>query len=134
MPKEKEVFQINPQLAENLRVAKVELDAAKKKVEAAEIAIYNAAEPHLPEKGTVHVTGVKIATGYTEKWDQAQLAEIETTWPRKSNSPFPFKKEFKADGKSITYMKENAPESYSVLEPALTITPKKPVFTLEGED
>lgn len=129
----KEVHEIDPQLAVNLKTAKTNLEIAKRDVEAAEAAIYIAAQAFIPEKGTTHVTGVKIVTAMDEKWDQAKLAEIETTWPRKSNLAFPFKKEFKADGKAITYLRENAKEAYAELEPALVSKPKKPAFILEGE-
>jgi hypothetical protein len=129
----KEVKEIDPQLAANLKTAKANLAIAKQGVEDAEAAIYTAAESFLPEKGTTHVTGVKIVTAVDEKWDQDKLAEIEKTWPRKSNLPFPFKKEFKADTKQITYLRENAVDAYAELEPALTSKPKKPSFTIEDD-
>lgn len=132
MPKEKEVIQIDPQLSENLRIAKAKFAVAKKEVEDCEIAIYNAAEKSLPEKGTAHVTGVKIVTGYTEKWDDDALAIIEQTWAQTSNLAFPFKKTYKPDGKSITCLRENAEVAYKILAVALTVTPKKPSFELEA--
>lgn len=129
----KEVKEIDPQLAINLKTAQANLAIAKKGVEDAEAAIYIAAEAFLPEKGTTHVTGVKIVTAVDEKWDQEMLPEIEKEWPQKSNLPFPFKKEYKAIGKDLTYIKENAKEAFALLEPALTSKPKKPAFKLEGE-
>ena len=125
------VYEIDSALSENLRIAKSELEAAKKKVEDAEGLIYLAAKPHLQDKGTTHVTGVKIVTGFYEKWNDDQLAELEQRWPTISNVAFPFKKTFKADGKSITYLRENAKATYDVLADALTLTPKKPSFDLE---
>jgi hypothetical protein len=127
----KEIIAIDPQLAANLRAAKQVLAVAQVQVTIAESAIYSAAGDHIPEKGTVHLTGVKISAGFSEKWDQEKLKEIETTWPRKSNLAFPFKKEFKADGRAIAYLRENAKGAYDVLAEALTLTPRKPSFELE---
>lgn len=132
----KEVFEIDSKLSENLKLAKAELKVAQLKVEAAEIAIYNAGiaalpEGKFPEKGTLHFTGVKVAVGVTEKWSDEELAKIEPKWPSVSNLPFPFKKTYKADGKSISYIRENAQAAYDVLAEALTVTPKKPSFDLE---
>lgn len=127
----KEVHPIDPQLAINLRIATANLKIAQKNVEDAQVAIYNAGGDKIPPKGTVHLTGVKVATGYTDKWDQVKLAVIEGLWPSKSNLPFPFKKEFKADGKAVSYIRDNTPEAYAILEDALTQTPKKPTFELE---
>ena len=128
----KEIRSIDPQLAVNLKEAKAILAEAQKAVEAAESAIYIAAG-QLPEKGTVHCTGVKISLGFYESWSQEKLTEIEKTWPRKSNMPFPFKREWKADGKSVSYIRDNAKEAYDVLAEALTLKPKKPAFALEDE-
>lgn len=129
----KEVLPMDQQLVENLRVAKVNLAVAQQAVQDAESAIYIAAQSNLPEKGTTNFDGVKIVTSFTEKWNDEELAVIETTWPTVSNLAFPFKKTYKADGKSITYIRENAKASYDVLARALTVTPKKPVFELKSE-
>ena len=128
----KEVFPIDPQLVVNLKIAKANLEIAKQNVTDAESAIYVAGGSNIPKKGTVHFTGVKIETGFTEKWNQDQLTEIEQTWARKSNLAFPFKREWKPDGKALTYIRENAAEAYKVLEAALTTTDKKPACTLEA--
>lgn len=131
----KEVRSVDPQLAENLRIAKGNLAVAKKAVEDAEIAVYNAAVAvaPLPEKGTIHVTGVKIATSVKEDWDDEALAVIEQTWQQTCNLAFPFKKTYKADAKAVSYIREHAESAYKILAVALTVTPKKPAFTLEGE-
>lgn len=129
----KEVHPINPQLIENLKLAKANLKIAEQNVIDAESAIYTAAQSNIPEKGTIHVTGCKIVTGFYEKWNQDTLIEIERTWARKSNLPFPFKQEWKADGKSISYIRDNAADAYAELVKALMLTPKKPSFVLEGE-
>lgn len=125
----KEIRPIDPQLAANLKHAKDTLADAKKLVEAAEGAIYLAAGA-LPEKGTVHVTGCKISVGFYEEWSDDQLAKIESEWANFSNNPFPFKKVYKADGRALTYLRENATDAYAVLADALTLKPKKPSFEL----
>lgn len=129
----KTVLPIDPQLVENLRVAKGNLAIAQKAVQDAEGAIYVAGGANIPEKGTVHFQGVKVVTDFYQKWDDKQLAAAEVEWPKHSNLPFPFKRTYKADGKAITYIRENAKETYEVISPALTLTPKKPSFVLEGE-
>lgn len=130
----KEIIPIDAALAQKLREANAKVSAAKAELENVQAEIYTAVEAvkPLPEKGTTHATGVKIVTGLTEKWNQEKLVEIERTWARKSNQPFPFKQELKADGKAISYIRDNVPESYAVLQEALTLTPKKPSF--EAED
>lgn len=126
----KEVHSIDPQLVENLRIAKANLAVAQQNVTDAESAIYLAGKEFLPEKGTVNFTGVKVRTSFYEKWDDLELAGIEQKWPEVSNLPFPFKKTYKADGKAISYIRENAKEAYALIEKALTTTPAKPSFEL----
>jgi len=127
----KDVHAIDPQLAANLRAAKDKLDAAKKEVEAAESAIYTASESFRPEKGTTHVTGVKIQTAFSSECDQPKLKALEAEWSKHSNLPFPFRTEFKPDNEAINYIRDNAKKAYDFLAAALTIKPKKPSFTLE---
>lgn len=129
----KEVHPIDPQLAANLRIAKANMAVAKQGVEDAEAAIYTAGGNLIPEKGTVHFTGVKVVTAFAEKWDDEGLAKAEAAWPSISNLPFPFKKVYKADGKAVTYLRENAKDAYDLIAKALTLTPRKPSFELEGE-
>lgn len=129
----KEVRAIDPQLAANLKHAKETLADAEKLVEAAEVTIYLAAG-NLPEEGTTYVTGCKIVTGFYSKWSDESLAKAEENWTKFSNLPFPFKKTYKADGKAISYMRENAKTAYDAIEPALTLTPKKPSFTLTDKE
>lgn len=126
----KEIHPLDVKLVEQLRIAKNTLAVAEQAVLDAESAIYLAAQSKLPEKGTTNFTGVKIVTGFYEKWNQEKLKEIETTWPRKSNLPFPFKREFKADGTAISYIRENSKEAYDALADALVLTPSKPSFKL----
>ena len=128
----KEIRPIDAKLVENLRQAKAILHNAEKLVEEAESAIYIAAG-EMPEQGTVHCTGVKITLGFYQKWNDEELQKAEAIWPQVSNVPFPFKKTYKADGKAVSYLRDNVPTAYAALEPALTLTNKKPAFTLEDE-
>lgn len=129
----KVVHPIDPMLVRNLRQAKLQLDAAKTAVADAESEVWLAVEKligKIPEKGTVHATGITIETGFNDTWNQDKLTKIETTWSRKSNSPFPFKKAWKADNKAISFIRDNLPEVYAVIAEALTRNPAKPSFTL----
>lgn len=131
------VHAIDLKLSEDLSSAKAEAEVAKRKVAAAEDAICEAlvkSVGKMPEKGTIHGTGITVETSFNDKWDQEKLNEIEQTWSRKSNMPFPFKREWKADGKSISDIRDNAADAYKVLSDALTRTPAKPAFTLEQKN
>lgn len=130
----KEVHQIDQRLVENLATAEKNMEIAKKALIEAQLAVYEAGKASLPERGTTHFEGVKIVTAQSEKWSDEQLAEIEPTWPSVSNLPFPFKKTYKADGKAITYIRENAKTAYDILSVALTVTDKKPTFELTGKE
>ena len=91
-----------------------------------EINLYNAVKHTLPDKGTTMLdSGMKITTGFTEKWDQSVLANMEWVAP----VPFPFIAEYKPDAKQVAYIRENVPAAYKILSNALTLTPKKPIFT-----
>lgn len=127
----KEIIAIDPKLAINLAAARAVLDTAQKALEQAESAIYLAVGDRIPEKGTIHVTGCKIVLGFYEKWNQIKLSEIENTWIRLSNLPFPFKREWKADSGMLKIVRENSPDGIKAIEEALTLTPRKPSFVLE---
>jgi len=127
----KVVHQIDPKFSAALKAAKEKLDIAKAEVAAAEDAIYEASKAFIAEKGTTHVTGVKIETGFNDTWDQEKLRELQKTWSQHSNAEFPFKEELKADGKAISYIRENVKEVWKILSAACSSKPKKPTFTLE---
>ncbi len=95
-----------------------------------ESAIYEIVKGELVAKGTNNFVdaGLKIVTGFTEKWDQEQLIEARDLW--KHNIAFPFKAELKPVAKDISYLKEHAPEAYKEIEQALTLTERKPTFTV----
>ena len=94
-----------------------------------EINLYNAVRDELPDKGTYHAGDITITCGYTEKWHQGMLHDIEWNAP----VPFPFEQEYKPDAKAVSYIRDNLPELYKELSKALVITPKKPAFKLKGE-
>lgn len=129
-----EKLPIDSQLVENLRVAKSKLAVAQQIVTDAESAIYLAVQDKLPEKGTTNFEGLKIVTKLSEKWSQEKLTEIERTWPRHSNLPFPFQKEWSPDGKAINYLRDNAKDAYERIEVALTTKPAKPAFNLTDKE
>lgn len=124
----KEVLPIDKQLVENLRLAKSNAEAANKALTEAQLAVFEATKDKLPEKGTTYFTGVKIVTGFYDKWDQDKLLKLQETWT--ANLKFPFKTEFKPDAVAMKYVKENAPSAYDALTAALTLTDKKPTFEL----
>lgn len=84
----------------------------------------------IPEKGTFTTPeGMKITTGYSEEWSQDQLTAAYQQWPQ--NIKFPFIGVWKADGKAISYLRDNAPEAYAIIQAALTLKPKKPSFSVK---
>lgn len=130
----KEIIEINQILVDTLKLAKANLKKAQAEVTEAEYAVFLAGGNRIPEKGTIYMNGeIKVATGFTEIWDEELLQGIEQTWPTVSNLPFPFKKIFKADGKQITYLRDNVKPNYDIIAVALTLKPKKPSFTLADE-
>lgn len=90
--------------------------------------IYQNNQADLPDKGT-HTTpeGMKITTGYTEEWSQENLNRAYEQWP--AGVKFPFTGTWKPDGKAVSYLRENAPAMYALIQPALTLKPKKPSFS-----
>jgi hypothetical protein len=97
--------------------------------------LFKALEKDIPDKGSVRVEGtgdvsLKITCGFTDKWNQDQLQDIRANWPDEY-PPFPFKEELKPEGKSVTYLRENIPTAYKLIEVALTQDPRKPAFTLD---
>ena len=128
----KTVLPIDKQLVENLRVAKKNAEAANQALVDAQFAIFESVKAQLPEKGTTYFDGVKVVTGFYEKWEQDKLKEIQASW--QSNIAFPFKTELKADAVSLRYVKENAPDAYAKIAEALTLTDKKPTFDLTDKE
>jgi hypothetical protein len=97
---------------------------------AIESQIYELVEAELPEKGTHTLpSGMKIATGFSEEWSQEQLNAAYQDWD--ASVPFPFTGVWKPDGKAISYLRDNLPEAYKKIQPALTLKPKKPAFSVK---
>ncbi|MFO0906800.1 MAG: hypothetical protein U0835_00275 [Isosphaeraceae bacterium] len=97
---------------------------------AIESEIYELTADCLPDKGTYTTeTGMKITTGFSEEWDQAALNAAYQNWP--GLSPFPFTGIWKPDGKAISYLRDNLPDAYKIIQPALTLKPKKPAFSVK---
>jgi hypothetical protein len=116
------------ELADAWRQAKAdERDAARRRLEI-ETAILQIKSHELPEKGTTNLAcGMKIVTSFTESWDQERLNQAYQNWP--ANVAFPFKGEWKPDGKAIAYLRENIPNLYAAISPALTLRPSRPSFS-----
>ena len=99
----------------------------QKRIES-ESQMYEQHQASIPDKGTYTTPeGMKITTGFSEDWDQVKLSSAYEQWP--GNIKFPFTGVWKPDGRAISYLRENAPEAYALLQPALTLKPKKPSFS-----
>lgn len=86
----------------------------------------------LKDKGTNNLeTGLKIVTGYTEKWDQEFISDAASNWT--SELPFPFKTEFKPVKALLDVIESADAGKYRALQKALTLTPSKPSFSFKGE-
>lgn len=72
--------------------------------------------------------GIKITTGFTEKWDQEALKEIQSAW---QGNLWPFKSEFKKDGALLKALAETNKDGYATVSKALTLTPCKPTFAVK---
>lgn len=127
-----ETLPIEPTLLESLKSAKQKFKESEKALLDVQYAIFESVKDKLPEEGTTHFDGLKISTGFYSKWSDVLLEKAEQKW--KHNVPFPFKKVYKADGKQVNYLKKNMPMAYADFEIALTVTPRKPSFTLTGEE
>ncbi len=106
-----------------------ESDANARRI-AIESQIYELTQAQLPDKGTFALeTGMKIATGFSEEWSQEQLNAAYQEWD--ASMPFPFTGIWKPDGKAISYLRDNVPDAYKKIQPALTLKPKKPAFSMK---
>ncbi|MGI9304937.1 MAG: hypothetical protein ACR2RB_19865 [Gammaproteobacteria bacterium] len=89
-------------------------------------ALAHASTAHLPIIGTP--TQLTIRTGLSRKWDQAQLTHAAKTIEPQY---WPFKTEWKEDRAAARLIEERWPDLWAeLLAPALTLTPKKPAFTV----
>lgn len=84
------------------------------------------------EKGTTNLsTGLKVATGFTERWDQESLNYMYDTFTDDERKRFPFKREFKPSNEKIKILKEDVTAGglWDFISKSLTISPSKPSFS-----
>ncbi len=118
-------------LTDAWKIAKQQEEAFKETRITIESEIYELKRAEIPEKGVLTLdTGMKIATGFTEDWDQSALATAYQQWPVESVK-FPFTSVYKAEGKAIGVIRESIPDLYRLIQPALTLKPKKPAFSVK---
>lgn len=117
-------------LTDAWKIAKQQEEAFKETRINIESEIYELKLAEIPEKGVLTLdTGMKIATGFTEEWDQNELASVYQQWPVESVK-FPFASVYKPDGKAIGVIREIIPDLYRLLQPCLILKPKKPAFSI----
>ena len=81
----------------------------------------------IKDEGTLTIGPVKVVTGYTRAWDQAELEQLaKVTRPEY----FPFKTEYKEDRRASRTYEERFPDLYEDFRKALTLKPKKPVVSV----
>lgn len=85
------------------------------------------------DKGTTNLETedgkLVISAGFNESWDQDVLQSIAHEIPA---NLFPFRYQLKPDNKGVKWIRNNEPEIFAKLEPALTVKPKKPSFSFKG--
>lgn len=117
-------------LREQLREAKAaEAEATLQRIAIEEaILAHPRVESELSDEGTVTIDGViKVTTGYSRKWDQAQLATLAAGI---DPAYWPFKVEHKEDRKASRVLEERFPDLWAQLRQALTLTPRKPTVSV----
>ena len=80
----------------------------------------------LKEEGTVTVGPVKVTTGFTRAWDQAQLGALHAEI---ADASWPFAAEWREDRKAARVVEERFPELWARIRAALTLKPKKPTVS-----
>lgn len=120
------------QLTDTWKQAKAEEQIAQNKRLGIEAEILQITAGQLPEKGTTTLEGgMKIVTGFREEWNQDHINTAYQSWPE--GVAFPFKGEWKPDGKAIAYIRENIPALYDSIRGGLTLKSSKPSFSAKGE-
>lgn len=119
-------------LARRLSDAKRAEAEAREAREAVEIEIYNeiAKSQTIPERGVVAAGAIKMTTKVNESWDQDILSELAKVIPP---ALFPFKTEWKCDGRARNKLAVDHPEVYRKLTRALTTKTAKPSFVVDEE-
>lgn len=120
------------ELAKDLQQAKQTEAEAKHQRELVEAQIYRLVQSTqtIPERGTVTAGPIKISTTMAESWDQDALDDLSKVIPPEH---FPFKPEWKKDGRAMTKLAADHPDQYRKLFPALTVKPRKPSFRVVEE-
>jgi hypothetical protein len=117
------------QLINELRFAReVERNANKARLDVEQRIIAELGD-QVPEKGTLTLGDLRIATGFTDKWCQESVQELLA----ENVLPFsPFNVEFKPDAKKMRTLEEIDQQAYRTVRSLCTSTPKKPSLTLKG--
>jgi len=114
-----------------LEQAKTNFNAAKLALADAESVVLDLVGGELKEEGTTRIGDLKLATGFTRRWDQDKLTnmihDIRAEY-------WPFRTEFKEDRKASKVLAERFPELWQTLSPALTLTPRKPSITIDRKE
>ena len=92
-----------------------------------EILLHKEVKGEIKDEGTSTFGKIKIITGYTRNWNQGKLQAICETV---DESLWPFQTQYKEVRAGTKYIETNEPEMWEILSPALTLTPKKPSFSL----
>lgn len=115
------------------KFAKRELEEAKELLLKVEYEIWENVGREVPEKGTTNFdSGLKIETGFTEKWAQDIISELHAKWDPERAPFWPFKAEWKKDGKRLELLRETYPVMYAEVMRALELQKKKPAFSVKG--
>lgn len=124
------IAELKPQHA----AAKAAEKAAQQKRIEIEGELYTLVQSELKDSGTSnHAHGLKVVTGYSEKWDQEKLNELYNN-DKGLHNLWPFKAEWKKDGPALKVVKDRDTDAYLKLTQALTMTPSKPAFSFKEEE
>lgn len=119
-------------LTEKWQEAKAAREAADKVLFDIECELYETVQPELKDKGTNNFwNGLSIVTGYNEKWDQGKLKYL---LENDTLALVPFRTELKPDAKQLHTVRESFPEDYKKLEECLTVSLKKPSFSIKEKE
>lgn len=117
-----------------------EREANKRRMEAEE-KLLNAV--NIYKKGTNRFTdGLNIVTGEVESWDNQRISHAYESWishpgwfcdeDMNDLKEFPFERQWKPKKEVLNEIKESMPQIYKAhFEPALTVKPKKPYFSVK---
>lgn len=117
-------------LIDSWKEAKDNSDNAKENLLSVENKIIETLGDEL-KKGTNNFGELKIVCANQEKWSQEELAIARNAWP--NDVEFPFVSEYKPDNKQLKYLKEHNESAFALLEKALSVSGKKPAFSLKSE-